>query len=104
RSCDYIIVLSQMGVNGDKEIAARWPDIDLIVGGHSQTLMKKPVIAGNSRIVQAGKDGGRIGEIILSLDKSKTVESFTYNLLEVTDKYAILPEIQTLLDETMNTQ
>ncbi|MFC1490614.1 hypothetical protein ACFL6K_05335 [Candidatus Latescibacterota bacterium] len=103
-SCDYIIVLSQMGVNGDKKIAANWPDIDLIVGGHSQTLIEKPEIVGETNIVQAGKGGGQIGEIILTFDELTNVESFSYNLLEVTDKYTILPEIQTLLDETMKTQ
>jgi 5'-nucleotidase / UDP-sugar diphosphatase len=103
-SCDYIIVLSQMGVNEDKTVAAKWPEIDLIVGGHSQTLIKEPVIAGNSRIVQAGKGGGQIGEIILSFDKSKNAGSFSYNLLEVTNKYTILPDIKTLLDDAMKTQ
>ncbi|MFC1651006.1 hypothetical protein ACFL2X_05495 [Candidatus Latescibacterota bacterium] len=104
RSCDYIIVLSQIGINGDMEIAANWPDIDLIVGGHSQTLLEKPVKAEKCHIVQAGKGGGRVGEIILSFDEQKNVDNFSYNLLEVTKKYTILPEIQLLLDESMKTQ
>ncbi|MFC1539754.1 hypothetical protein ACFL6H_10050 [Candidatus Latescibacterota bacterium] len=104
RSCDYIIVLSQMGVTVDREIAEKWPDIDLIVGGHSQTLLEKPIKTGNCRIVQVGKGAGRVGEIVLSFDESRNIDTFSYNLLEVTKKYSIMPEIQLLLDETMKTQ
>ncbi len=104
RSCDYIVVLSQMGVDCDKEIAARWTDIDLIIGGHSQTLIEKPIRTGETRIVQTGKGGGRVGEIVLGFGESNTNESFKYKLFEISDRYTILPEIQTLLDDAVTAQ
>jgi 5'-nucleotidase len=102
--CDYIVVLSQMGVDGDREIAEKWTEIDLIVGGHSQTLIEKPVMSGKTRIVQAGKGGGRVGEIVLRFGELNKMESFTYKLFEVSDRYTILPEIQTLLDDAVQAQ
>ena len=104
RSCDYIVVLSQMGIEGDRKLAAKWPGIDLIIGGHSQTLIEKPVRSGKTRIVQAGKGGGHVGEIVLRFSESNIMESFTYKLFEVSDRYTILPEIQTLLDDAVKTQ
>ncbi len=64
----YIILLSHSGYDRDKELAAGINGIDLIVGGHSQTWLKKPEKVGNTIIVQAGADGARIGilELVLS--------------------------------------
>ncbi len=100
RSSDYIIILSQLGFETDRTIAEKWHDIDLIIGGHSQTLLKKAVTISDCRIVQAGKKGGRVGEIKLTFDTSKKVKKFSYNLQEVSKKYKIPPDIQLLLDES----
>lgn len=102
-SCDYIIILSLMGVKIDEKVAEKWPDIDLIIGGHSQTLLKKALTILDCRIVQAGKNGGRVGEIILTFDKSKKMNTFSYHLLEVSKKYKILPDVQLLIDELSKT-
>ena len=105
-SSDYIIVLSQMGVKMDEKVAERWNDIDLIIGGHSQTLLKKAITVSDTRIVQAGKNGGMVGEIILTFDESRKIKNFSYNLLEVLKKYKIpqdiksLPEIQLLFEKS----
>jgi len=102
-TCDYIIILSQMGVKMDEKVAEKWSDIDLIIGGHSQTLLKKALTIMDCRIVQAGKNGGRVGEIILTFDTSKKMNTFSYHLLEVTKKYKILPDVQLLIDEFSKT-
>lgn len=60
---DFIIVISHSGFDKDKEIAAAVPGIGLIIGGHSQTLVQKPLRVGNTLIVQAGAGGARIGVI-----------------------------------------
>lgn len=36
---DIIIVLSHCGLNVDRKIAAKCPNVDLIVGGHSHTFL-----------------------------------------------------------------
>ena len=102
-SCDYIVVLSQMGMEMDRVVAERWNGINLIIGGHSQTLLEKAVTVSDCRIVQAGKNGGRVGEIVLTFDTSKTVTSFTYHLLDITKKYSIPEDIQLLLDKLIKT-
>jgi len=99
RSSDYIIVLSQMGADVDREIAARWPGIDLIIGGHSQTLIEQPVTVSQCRIVQAGRNAGRVGEIVLVFDVAKNVIDFSYHLMEVNDTYMIPVDILEFLNE-----
>lgn len=98
KSSDYIIVLSQLGRKPDEELAKRIPGIDLIIGGHSQTLIEEPIVISGCRIVQAGKNGGHVGEIVLTFDKVKKVKGFAYKLLEVSKKYTIRPEIKPIVD------
>lgn len=62
----YIFLLSHSGYETDKELAKKIKGIDLIIGGHSQTLLKKPEKIGNTIIVQAGADGARIGILELA--------------------------------------
>ncbi len=39
--CDFVICLSHLGYDEDKELAAEVKNVDLIVGGHSHTLLHK---------------------------------------------------------------
>ncbi len=41
KGCDYIICLSHLGYDEDKELASQIKGVDLIVGGHSHTLLHK---------------------------------------------------------------
>ncbi|PKL35400.1 MAG: hypothetical protein CVV44_21575 [Spirochaetae bacterium HGW-Spirochaetae-1] len=66
-----VILLSHSGYDRDVELAGMLPDIDVIVGGHSQTLLKKPRIKGRTVIVQAGANGAHIGILEISVDKGK---------------------------------
>lgn len=69
KNAEYIFLLSHSGYDIDKELARKINGINLIIGGHSQTLLKKPVIIENTIIVQAGADGARIG--ILELESAR---------------------------------
>jgi len=98
-SCDYLVVLSLMGREKDEEIAKKWDGIDLIIGGHSQTLLEKEINISGCRIVQAGKGGGRVGEVVVQFGEAKNVTDVDYKLFEVNDRYKVLPEIEKILGE-----
>ena len=74
--CNLIICLSHLGFSPeghsdpmcDKIVAEKVSGIDLIIGGHSHTLLNEPVIIHNTRIVQVGHKGGRIGRIDLQTE------------------------------------
>lgn len=85
--CDLVICLSHIGYNYknnpekvcDLQLARNTKDIDLIIGGHTHTLLPKPTIEKNSAgenvlINQCGKSGVYMGQIDFhfSTDGSKT--------------------------------
>jgi 5'-nucleotidase len=54
---ELLIVLSHVGLRLDRELAARLPRIDLILGGHSHDTLERPEYVGNVPIVHAGPYG-----------------------------------------------
>jgi 2',3'-cyclic-nucleotide 2'-phosphodiesterase (5'-nucleotidase family) len=81
----FKILLSHAGLDQDKELAKAYPEIDLIVGGHSQTVVDTPFIVAEVPIVQAGGYAGYVGEIRFS----KTPEGYVINAYQL---HALPPE------------
>ncbi|MDD3014857.1 MAG: bifunctional UDP-sugar hydrolase/5'-nucleotidase [Candidatus Gastranaerophilales bacterium] len=83
---DLIVVLSHQGVENDIRLAKAVPEINVIIGGHSHTLLTKPVIIrhGNNKtiIVQSGEQGIYLGRIDLKFS-SKKLNSYEYKLIPV---------------------
>ena len=78
--CDYIICLSHLGYKydsgrvSDVVLAANSENIDLIIGGHTHTFMKKPdeVLNKNGKkviVTQAGWGGILLGRMDIYFDK-----------------------------------
>ncbi|MCG6536589.1 MAG: 5'-nucleotidase C-terminal domain-containing protein, partial [Syntrophales bacterium LBB04] len=65
-----IIVLSHLGLDADKELAERVSGIHVIVGGHSHTALKTPVVVGDTIIVQAGCYGLYLGVLKLKIEQA----------------------------------
>jgi 2',3'-cyclic-nucleotide 2'-phosphodiesterase (5'-nucleotidase family) len=65
---DWFLPLTHIGIGGDKELARAHPDLPLIVGGHSHTLLAKGVREGRTLIVQAGSKGRGVGRVDLWFD------------------------------------
>ncbi|PIZ15828.1 hypothetical protein COY51_04105 [Candidatus Desantisbacteria bacterium CG_4_10_14_0_8_um_filter_39_17] len=66
---DFVILLSHLGDESDEKLAQEVEGIDLIIGGHTQTLIEEPLKVGRTIIVQAGKNGEHLGEITLNISK-----------------------------------
>jgi 5'-nucleotidase len=82
--CDLIICLSHLGYNyknettkiSDLKLAEATKDIDLIIGGHTHTFLKKPTIVknkdGNNMLInQVGCYGINLGRIDFYFDSAK---------------------------------
>ena len=63
-----VILLSHLGLNADEALAAKVSGIDVIVGGHSHTVVPRPVRIGKTLIVQAGSYGMYLGVLRLTVD------------------------------------
>ena len=91
-NCDLIILLSHLGFDYDQLVASSVSGIDLIVGGHSHTVIASPVQMGNTLILQAGEFGRYLGKLTLYLN-DKSIQSWEYELQSVDSS---VPEEPTL--------
>lgn len=94
---DLLIVLSHLSFEKDKEIASRISGIDVIVGGHSHTVLERPAVENGVIICQAGGFGEYVGELILDFDLEKEqIADFQGRLVSVKD-YLSNPQIMKLI-------
>lgn len=66
KDCDMVICLSHLGYGEDKELVSKTRNVDLIVGGHSHTLLHKKQVVENPDgeevvVVQNWKWGMNVG-------------------------------------------
>ncbi len=79
-SYDICIVLSHLGYGEDLLLAQRVPGITAIIGGHSHTILRKPVRIGNTLITQSGSSARYLGKIVIQLKEGFLAQG---ELLEV---------------------
>jgi 2',3'-cyclic-nucleotide 2'-phosphodiesterase (5'-nucleotidase family) len=68
---DLLVVLSHIGLSLDRELAARVPRIDLLLGGHSHDTLKEPEYVGEVPIVHAGPYGRFVSRSDLEYEPSR---------------------------------
>ena len=114
-----IIVLSHSGYNVDKRVAAGTTGVDVIVGGHTNTLLSNsndraegpyPTMVGSTAIVSAYAYGKFLGELNVTFDDAGNVTSATGEpvvldgaVTEDGDTKARIAEAAAPLDEIRNT-
>jgi 2',3'-cyclic-nucleotide 2'-phosphodiesterase (5'-nucleotidase family) len=82
---------------GEKNIASKFPNIDVIIGGHSHTILDKPLVENRTIICQAGYFGEYLGELRLNLDDvTKKIQDFSGRIIP-SQRYPQHPEIVRLL-------
>ncbi len=70
-NADLIVVLSHLGYDADRKLAARVKGIGVIIGGHTHTKLPDPVPVNGTLIVQAWEYGKVLGVLDLTLDQGK---------------------------------
>lgn len=66
KESDAIVLLTHCGLETDRKLAQRFPELTLILGGHSHTLIKRPLVEGSTWIVQSGSKGGAMTRVLLA--------------------------------------
>jgi len=96
-SYDLVVILSHLGLTGDKELASEFPDIDVIIGGHFHAVLERPLVENQTIICQAGCFGEYLGELILDFDaENKKIRNFDGRLIS-SQKYPPHPKIMELI-------
>ncbi len=70
---DLCILLSHLGMDKDREIAAKVYGLNIIIGGHSHILMEKPEIEHGKIIFTSGAYGEHLGKLEIEIN-NRTVE------------------------------
>jgi len=89
---DLTVLLTHIGFESDKELAAMldpaW-GVDLIIGGHSHTILDQPAVVNGILIAQAGVGTDQIGRFdILVDDDTNSIVDWRWQLLSVDDRLA----------------
>lgn len=64
-----VVLLTHLGLDDDRKVAAAVPGIDVIVGGHTHTAVTDPLLVGRTIITQAGNNGLYLGVLELTVDE-----------------------------------
>ena len=88
---DFTILLTHIGFESDKELAAlldpEW-GVDVIIGGHSHTILEQPEEVNGILITQAGVGTDQIGrfDITIDTDENKVYE-YKWELIPIDDSH-----------------
>jgi 2',3'-cyclic-nucleotide 2'-phosphodiesterase/3'-nucleotidase len=106
QGAQYVVALSHCGYeNGgaplDPAIAAGAPGINLIIGGHSHTVLKTAAVVGKTMIVQTGTAGAYVGKEVLdfTIYKGEVVgQATSYELVPTVTSVVEDPAIKAIVD------
>lgn len=104
---DILIFASHLGDLFDYAIGNLYPDIDIIIEGDFHTFLDKEGIIpnktkkiGGTIVCQTGELGVMLGRIDLNVDRdTKTISSYKYELIPITDKYSEDNKINEILSK-----
>jgi len=98
---EYTVVLSHLGYDVDKTVAAKISNVNLIIGGHSHTVLMKPDVVNGIPIVQTGSYGNNIGKVVLEFQttaNSTKLLNMNYTLIPINDSIPEDPTIKAIID------
>jgi 5'-nucleotidase / UDP-sugar diphosphatase len=112
---DLTIILTHIGYESDLELAKLInPEagVDLIIGGHSHTILKQPGVVNDILIVQAGVGTDQIGRLDIEVDDdTNKIVNYTWRLIPIDNNLAepdpklekFIKEFQATVDSKYNT-
>jgi 5'-nucleotidase / UDP-sugar diphosphatase len=94
---ELTVLLTHIGFESDKELAAmlqpEW-GVDLIIGGHSHTILSEPARVNDVLIVQAGTGTDQIGRFdVVVDDDTNSIVDWTWQLIPI-DEHIAEPDLR----------
>lgn len=105
KDVDFIIALSHSGISKnslgnwvgeDINLAENVNGIDLIISGHSHTVLHEPIIKNNTYIVQAGEYGSTMGKVEINFDSEPNIST---SIITIDDRILGDPLVQSKIDK-----
>src|SRR5699024_1264209 len=82
-------------------------ELDVIISGHSHTVLEEPIISGDTTIVSSGEYGKNLGKLSVSKDENDKWQVEDYDIIPINDQLAkdhkIAEKIESFKKEVENT-
>jgi 5'-nucleotidase len=100
---DLTVLLTHIGFEDDKKLASLLPKeigVDLIIGGHSHTMLEEPEKVNDILITQVGTGSDFIGryDLIINMD-TNSVHDFIWHAIPIDDSHC---PVDPVMDELLN--
>ena len=79
---DLIVLLAHQGFREDSLLAEKVSGVDVIIGGHSHTIIRHPILINGVLVVQAGSRSEYLGRLDLDVENDM-IKSFSGQLIPV---------------------
>jgi 2',3'-cyclic-nucleotide 2'-phosphodiesterase (5'-nucleotidase family) len=97
---NYIVVLSHLGYDQDQILAKDVSGINLVIGGHTHTVLATPTIVNGTYIVQTGSYGNNLGKVTLKFEamanSAKLIDT-KYELIPINSSISEDPTISAII-------
>jgi 5'-nucleotidase len=81
KTSDFVIVLGHLAPAEELRVARAFPEIRLIISGHSHTELRQPIHENNALIVRTGSFGRFVGRVDLDFE-DRTLKKLSTQLIE----------------------
>lgn len=93
---DLLVLVSHLGITDDQTIARKTDGIDIILGGHSHSLLQEPLRVKDTTIIHVGSNGEWFGHLELTYDlNKKTIRAASLRMVDnrpTAANIAVLPQ------------
>ena len=97
-TAQFLIAVTHIGHAEDLELARMFPQLDVIIGAHSHTVVEPPVRVGKTLVCQAGSYGRYLGQLDM-LVRDGDVAKHRGFLRRMDGRVAPAPDVQAIVDE-----
>jgi len=96
---DFLVLLSHQDKYLDRELAIKFPQINLIIGGHDEEMLPSPIRVGRTLLCNAGILGERLGVIYLAVNPDRHVRVLGHEFMPATAPVPKHPKIEAVYRE-----
>jgi 5'-nucleotidase / UDP-sugar diphosphatase len=96
-NANIFLALNHLGIENDEVLAQQMPDLDVIVSGHSHTIIDSTKLVNGVLITQTGSRLKFLGQITLTMENGKIVGKKS-KLLPIVTKGNIDPKVKEKVD------
>ncbi len=85
---DLVVCLSHSGTKADiadsedEQLAKAVPDIDVIISGHTHTVLQQPIVIGDTIIASCGSDSAYLGTLDIVYDSGWHVQDYALRAID----------------------